>query len=58
MEKTDPHKHYSYSRDQILKSAFEMEINTLKLRQDRDNELGLIESYLKERLNEIKERWK
>ena len=58
MEKIDPHRTHSYSYDQLLKSAFEIELSTLKISSNRDNEKGLIENYLKERVNEIKERWK
>lgn len=59
MEKTDPHKLHSYSHDQLLITAFGHEIrNTIRLQDDRSNELVIIEAYLQKRIDEIKERWK
>lgn len=57
---TDPHKTHHYSHDQLAKVVFEMEISKLKRDSSGHNSevLGLVESYLKERVNEIKERWK
>lgn len=58
MDNPDPHKTYSYSQDQLLMTAFDYELrNTVALR-DRTNELTIIEEYLRERVTEIKERWK
>ena len=59
MEKIDPHKTHSYSHDWMLMTAFVDEINnTLKLKKQRDNEISVVESYLENRVKEIKERWK
>jgi hypothetical protein len=56
MEATDPHATYNYSHDQILKSAFEMELQTLKIKDEVVNG-DMVASYLSERIREIKERW-
>ena len=59
MEKTDPHKLYSYSHDQMLLTAFGHELrNTISLMSDRTNEIAIIEEYLQKRVDEIKDRWK
>lgn len=59
MEKIDPHKTHNYSHDQMLLSAFGHELrNTIALVNDRSNELTIVENYLKQRIDEIKERWK
>lgn len=59
MEKTDPHRTHNYSHDQMLLSAFGHELrNTVRLVNDRSNEMTIIESYLQKRIEEIKERWK
>lgn len=59
MEKTDPHMTHHYSHDQLAKTIFMMELNSLKLRlADRDNGKSYVEEYLKERVNEIEKRWK
>ena len=58
MEKTDPHKHYSYSQDYILMTAFTQEINSLTIRKNNDNITPIVEEYLRGRVKEIKERWK
>ena len=58
MEKTNPHKNYSYSQDYILMTAFIQEVGSLKLRKDRSNEIVIIQEYLEQRVKEIKNRWK
>lgn len=58
MEKTNPHQTHHYSTDQLAVTIFEMEIGRLKREQRNEETIGLVESYLKERVNEIKERWK
>jgi hypothetical protein len=58
MAKTDPHKTHHYSLEQLLKVAFETEIVHLKLHKQDDPRKEAVESYLKERFNEIKDRWK
>lgn len=59
MEKTDPHKTHSYSHDWMLMTAFDFELrNHITVNCERTNEMVIIESYLRDRLNEIKDRWK
>lgn len=58
MVKTDPHKNYSYSQDYILMTAFQSEINSLTVRKNNDNITPIVEEYLRDRVKEIKERWK
>lgn len=59
MDSTNPHENHSYSHDQILLTAFDMEMrNHLKLNPKYDNVRDIVESYLSERIREIKERWK
>lgn len=58
MEKTNPHKNYSYSQDYILMTAFIQEVGSLKLKKDRNNEIAIVQEYLEQRVKEIKTRWK
>jgi hypothetical protein len=58
MSKTDPHKNYSYSQDYILMTAFQTEINILTVCKNNDNITPIVKEYLKDRVKEIKERWK
>ena len=59
MDQLNPHEKYCYSHDQILMTAFSHEIsNNLRLNPKYDNVREVVESYLKERVTEIKERWK
>jgi hypothetical protein len=58
MAKTDPHKTHSYSQDFILMTAFQSEINSLTVRKKNDNISPIIEEYLRDRVKEIKDRWK
>ena len=58
MAKTDPHKTHSYSHDYILMTAFQHEINSLTVRKNNDNITPIIEEYLRDRVKEIKDRWK
>lgn len=59
MEQVDPHTQYSYSHDQILMTAFSYELrNNLALNPKYDNVRDILETYLTERVNEIKDRWK
>lgn len=58
MEKVDPHKTHSYSHEQLLMTAFDYEIkNNLRLNPKYDNVRDIVETYLKERVGEIKQRW-
>ena len=59
MDQLDPHSTYSYSHDQVLMTAFDYEIrNNLAVNPKYDNVKEVIEGYLKERVTEIRERWK
>ena len=59
MEKTDPHKTHSYSHDYMLMTAFDFELrNHIAVNCERTNEMTIIESYLQDRVKEMKERWK
>jgi len=58
MAKIDPHKTHSYSQDFILMTAFQSEINSLTVRKKNDNISPIIEEYLRDRVKEIKDRWK
>jgi len=58
MDNSNPHINHSYSQDQILATAFDHELrNNLKLNPKYDNVREIVESYLKERVSEIKTRW-
>jgi hypothetical protein len=58
MAKTDPHKTHSYSQDYILITALQSELMSLPLRRKNDNITPIIEEYLRDRVKELKERWK
>jgi hypothetical protein len=58
MAKTDPHKNHSYSNDYILITALQSELLTLPLRRKNDNITPIIEEYLRDRVKELKDRWK
>jgi len=58
MAKTDPHKNHSYSQDYILITALQSELLTLPLRKKNDNITPIIEEYLRDRVKELKDRWK
>ena len=58
MAKTDPHKNYNYSYDYLVMTAFQHEINSLTVRKNNDNITPIVEEYLRDRVKEIKERWK
>ena len=58
MAKTDTKKNYSYSQDYNTMVAFQHEINSLTVRQKNDNITPIVEEYLRDRVKEIKERWK
>lgn len=57
-DKPDPHKTHNYSHEQLMKFSFEIELAHLRLHKKDDPRKEAVESYLKERFNEIKERWK
>lgn len=55
----DPHKTYNYSHDQLTKTIFEMELRNHQIdKHTVTGERELIESYLKDRIKEITERWR
>ena len=58
MAKTDPHKSYSYSQDYIQMTALQIELMTLTLHKKNDNITPIIEEYLRNRVKELKDRWK
>jgi len=58
MAKTDPRKKYSYSEDYILITALQSELMSLPLRRKNDNITPIIEEYLRDRVKELKDRWK
>jgi hypothetical protein len=58
MAKTDPHKTHSYSQDYILITALQSELMSLPLRRKNDNITPIIEEYLRDRVKELKDRWK
>jgi hypothetical protein len=58
MAKTDPHKNHSYSHDYILITALQSELMSLPLRKKNDNITPIIEEYLRDRVKELKDRWK
>ena len=58
MAKTDHRKKYSYSEDYILITALQSELMSLPLRRKNDNITPIIEEYLRDRVKELKDRWK
>jgi len=58
MAKTDSHKKHSYSQDYILMTALQSELMSLPLRRKNDNITPIIEEYLRDRVKELKDRWK
>jgi len=58
MAKTENRKKYSYSEDYILMTALQSELMTLTLRKKNDNITPIVEEYLRDRVKELKDRWK
>ena len=58
MEKNKNHTEHSYSHDYILVTAFQQEIGNLTANKNCDNIKPIVEEYLRNRVKEIKERWK
>lgn len=59
MDDANPHLKYNYSHDQLLMTAFSYEIrNRLSLDPKYDNVKEIVQEYLQERVDEIKDRWK
>ena len=58
MEKNKNHVEHSYSQDYILVTAFQQEIGHLTVSEKRDNIEPIVEEYLRNRVKEIKARWK
>lgn len=58
MEKTDPHRTHHYSHEQIIMTAYTLDLQHVKMNPKYDNIREILESYMTERVKEIKERWK
>jgi hypothetical protein len=58
MEKTNPHKTHHYSHEQIILTAYTLDLHNVKTNPKYDNIREILESYMTERVKEIKERWK
>lgn len=58
MEKTDPHKKHSYSQDYVVMTALVSELFHVRNDSKYENVREQVESYMTDRLKEIKERWK
>lgn len=58
MSQLDPHISYNYSHEMIMKSAFELELQHLKRDRPQEYDWEEIETYLKDRILEITERWR
>jgi hypothetical protein len=58
MEKTNPHKTHHYSHEQIILTAYTLDLHNVKTNPKYDNVREILESFMVDRVNEIKERWK
>lgn len=58
MEKIDPHKKYSYSQDYLVITALTHEIFHVTNDKKYDNVKEILEEYMRDRVKELKERWK
>lgn len=58
MEKIDPHRTHHYSHEQIIKTAYVMDIYHVRNNPKYDNVREIIEQYMQDRVKEITERWK
>lgn len=58
MEKTDPHRTHHYSHEQIIMTAYTLDLQHVRMNPKYDNIREILESYMSERVKEIKERWK
>ena len=58
MDNTDPHKTHHYSHEQIIMTAYTLDLHNVKTNPKYDNVREILESYMMDRVKEIKERWK
>lgn len=58
MEKTDPHLTHHYSNEQLIKYAYTHEIFHVKTDPKYDNVREILVKFMKDRMDEITERWK
>lgn len=58
MAKTDPHKTHSYSHEQLILSAYNLELYNVRNNPKYDNVREILEQFMKDRIEEIKTRWK
>jgi len=58
MSNTSPKSKHSYSSDWNLIVALQHELNHLPLDKKHDNIKPAVEEYLRNRLKELKDRWK
>ena len=57
MDKTDPHMTNNYSHEQIIMFAYTQELYHIK-NPKYDNVREILESFMQDRVKEIKDRWK
>lgn len=58
MDNPDPHKTHHYSHEQLILSAYNLEIYHVRNNPKYDNVREILEQYMKDRVAEIKDRWK
>jgi hypothetical protein len=58
MEKPDPHKTHHYSHEQLVLSAYTLELYHVRNNPKYDNVREILETFMNERVKEIKDRWK
>jgi hypothetical protein len=58
VEKTDPHMTHNYSHEQIIMLAYTLDIYHVRNNPKYDNVREILESFMQDRVKEIKDRWK
>jgi hypothetical protein len=58
MEKIDPHRTHHYSHEQIIMTAYTLDLHNVKTNPKYDNVREILENFMNERVKEIKDRWK
>lgn len=58
MEKPDPHKTHHYSHEQIILTAYTLDLHNVKTNPKYDNVREILENFMMDRVKEIKDRWK
>ena len=58
MEKTNPHLTHNYSHEQIIKTAYTLDIYHVRNNPKYDNVREILEQFMKDRVEEITQRWK